>query len=359
MRRTPTGQRPQLNQAHSSSWRWPRLVPIQEQHARASQESRLSARSSRAHSVHGKGEQTPSPTELAESSTTETPPIKDALPQVSDLGAAGSASSVGESGTGPTQKGDPNEADDSVSRIDMDEIHPSDYTLPQSPVPSVAGHAFPVADPTNEPTEGMRSTEPRGDSSAVGGSIAGPADHGHSTQSEAGSSAVGDATEGPTEDRHSSEAEGDSPTVGGSNTGSMIDRQSNQSEAGSTVVGGSGTGPRDRRHSHEAEESANKVEDSGTEPVGRRHSSEAKGSISTISGSDIQPSPVQDGHMPNSVAEKSIDDTPDKADQGYSARPESISNWKKAEVQSISEDETPDAAAGAGQSSLQYCTPLF
>lgn len=306
MRKTPAGQRPQLNQAQSSSWGWPRLVPIQEPHGRASQRSRISTRTSRAQSVHDKSEQTPSPSELTETSTTQEPLIKDAVPQASDLSAAGSADTVEESGTGPTEERNPKEADDRVSPLDMGEPPPSDYALPQSPVLSVATHTSPVRDSANEPEESRHSTETAGD-----------------------------------------EAAGKSPVVGRSSTGPVDRRHSNQSEVGTSTVGNAGTGPTEGRHSEKAEETAFQEEDTRTEMAGRSPSSEAGSSISTMSGLDVPPSATQDQQTSNSVTNKAMDDASNEAEQEKSARPVTTSNGKEAEVQSV-----PEAAAGTGQSLL-------
>ncbi len=301
MRRTTTGQRPQLNQAHSSVWRWPRLVPIQEQHARASQENRPSARSSRAQSVHNEGEQAPSPTELAETSPTGNLSTKDAATQSPVLGAAGSASPVKEPCDGPTEVRNMSEAENTASPTNMKQISPTDHALPESPVSSVASCTSLVRDSDTGSTERRDSGEARGSSSAVGGSGT-----------------------FPTEYRHSSQAEASSASVEHSFTGST-----------------------ERRHSNEAEVTDVQVEDSGTEPAGRRYSSEIRGSVSTVSGLDIQPSAIEDDHMPNKENNKSIDDALNEAEQGTNTRRETTSSRKNAEVQSISDDEAPDAAEGA------------
>ena len=47
MRRTPTGQRPQISTRDSTGWSWPRLRPIHEQQARASHECQSSVHSSK------------------------------------------------------------------------------------------------------------------------------------------------------------------------------------------------------------------------------------------------------------------------------------------------------------------------
>jgi len=254
--------------------------------------------------VHGKSEQTPAPAELTETLNTQGPLITDAVPQASDFSAAGSASPVGEFGTEPTEGRNSSEADDSVSPFDMDEIPPSDHALPQSPILSAASRTSPVGDTTNAPKES----------------------------------------------RHSTEAAGNSPVAGSSGTGAVDRRHSNQSEVGSSTVGQPGTGLTEDRHSNEAEATASQKEYTGTEMAGHSHSSKARSSISTISDLGVPPSTTQDHHMSNSVASKAIDDASDNAEQENSARPETMSNGKETEVQSVPEDEVPGAAAGTGKS---------
>ena len=71
MRRTPTGQRPQLNQKTSAGWSWPRLLPIHEQQARASLVNHSPTQSSKAHSVRKEKKRSNSATDMEEKNPAE------------------------------------------------------------------------------------------------------------------------------------------------------------------------------------------------------------------------------------------------------------------------------------------------
>lgn len=386
MRRTATGQRPQLNQAHSSGWRWPRLLPIQEQHARASQDSQSPPRTSGTQSLHGEGEQVSSPTEQGK------------IPATSNIQPE---AEVGKTALAPTSEGHSSETDNSMPSTSMGKNHPTSPTIAQGPMsgpignPSYAsgssvksperkysdamrGDMSPKDEPAVASSEDRHTNNDPNDSSASGGPDVGstarrPTQRANDDISQnAESSAPRDPDVGSKDRKPSHQANDDvsskedSSATGSPDVGSTDRRPTHQAnddifqKAESSASRDPDVGGTDRSPSHQAIDDVSKTEDSAAGSEGRMYSSGAKGSASTVSGLNKQPS--ANGEEPDrsdALTDESLSGVSNETDQGPGPRREIASSKKEAKVGSPMEDEEPKAMDRSSQSSpqgLHSCT---
>lgn len=324
MRRTPTGQRPQLNQAHSSGWRWPRLVPIQEQQARASQDSQSPPRTSGAQSLHGEGEQTSSTIDQG-----KTPAINN-LHKEAD---------VGETAPAPTSEGHSSEADKSMPSTGTGEDRPTN-SVPMSG--SVGNPSYARGSSVKSP-ERKHSDTMQDDTFPVEERATASLEYKHSEKRRMDSSASEDLDIGSTDRMPAS----------------LEHKHSEKRHRDSSVSGDPDIGSADGRPSHQPDDDDSQIEGSAANSEGRAYPSGAKASLSTVSSLNEQSSANGKELDTSDIRiDRSLGDLPNEAEQEPDLRRKTASNQEGTGVQSTSEDEVPKAADNSGQSSLQGLHPF-